>query len=70
MEDALTQMTNELEARVEQVTEVSLIGMKEYLNIDYNIAFVRGALWRAARKLLTLMVKDDGVREVFEAAIN
>lgn len=61
MEDAISQLTNRLDAHVTQTTEESLIGIAENLDDDHNMEFERGLLRRATCLMLTSAKKDKGV---------
>lgn len=68
LEDAENQTTNELNARVAQVTKERLVRILENLDHDHNILFVQGTLTRVIEQILAIMLKDKRVWEAFEAA--
>lgn len=69
MGSTLTQAVNKLYARITQVTKYSMVGIKESLENDHNLTFIRGALKRPTREVLTSMMGDGELWEAFEAAV-
>lgn len=69
MEDAVNQLTNNLGARVVCVTEETFAEVMETVGTSRNQSFLKGALTRASRDIVTNMLEDDGVCEALKSAI-